>query len=623
LPSNPPSWPPAIPFTLLPTCTPTPLDVSCPIAQPSGASNAHGFETACHYANDSDSANAVPAYGVQSGNRGGHAHNGEPAVSNSGMPGPPSGEDKTIGEDMGCEDMNAFRHGTKKIDRQISRLKTARDDSDSRISPAVEGAGAWHATAVTTPDVAMSTLAIERLDEVYFVKAIADRGRLEMGSQLPALRAPGLWEEKMYDESYVFQNMQSNAVHDDASMLATGGENMASFSGRQTVTHATEQLRQGLDGAPLPAPVTSQKGTIQKDITEMAAYAKAEPRSVETAYIAASQTFELGLAATSTSLALSSHTPSPVASPEAFSDAIPEKTLNTASHAHPLASSLATISVNSMPSSAEAVASPQSSASYLAIATPADEADADRLLPAVSATSSDVNVVVETNSCLLPSSPGIASGPAPGAPSMNVGPGLSAALSTAMRNDPNNIFGVLTSRMAALELNQSLINNWLTLWQAQIGEKLKKLNATHEETKRGMRALASEMNRTSLMLRTVTRKVNDEGRGDLLTQMNSLHVSTNASVLVLNWEIKTLADTLEHVKVETSDLRKEIIHISMRNRIELIACMSLSLALSSLLAIHCTQAQYQRRRNTDSSCACNDHLSPQLPSDHAPVRHTA
>jgi hypothetical protein len=33
-----------------------------------------------------------------------------------------------------------------------------------------------------------------------------------------------------------------------------------------------------------------------------------------------------------------------------------------------------------------------------------------------------------------------------------------------LRNDPNNIFNVLTKRMQALELNQSLINNWLTLY---------------------------------------------------------------------------------------------------------------------------------------------------------------
>ena len=49
------------------------------------------------------------------------------------------------------------------------------------------------------------------------------------------------------------------------------------------------------------------------------------------------------------------------------------------------------------------------------------------------------------------------------------------------RNDPNNIFNALTNKMRDLELNQSLINNWLTLWQNQTTKKMKTANATQEE----------------------------------------------------------------------------------------------------------------------------------------------
>ena len=68
------------------------------------------------------------------------------------------------------------------------------------------------------------------------------------------------------------------------------------------------------------------------------------------------------------------------------------------------------------------------------------------------------------------------------APSLR-SPGM-AAPSLATSNDPNNIFAVLTGRMGALELNQSLTNNWLTVWQNQTGERLRKLTASHEESKK-------------------------------------------------------------------------------------------------------------------------------------------
>ena len=57
------------------------------------------------------------------------------------------------------------------------------------------------------------------------------------------------------------------------------------------------------------------------------------------------------------------------------------------------------------------------------------------------------------------------------------------------RSDPNNIFNALTKRLVTLELNQTLVNNWLTMWQTQISNKFKGINATQHEATDRLRAL--------------------------------------------------------------------------------------------------------------------------------------
>ena len=61
------------------------------------------------------------------------------------------------------------------------------------------------------------------------------------------------------------------------------------------------------------------------------------------------------------------------------------------------------------------------------------------------------------------------------------------------RSDPNNIFNALTKRLVTLELNQTLINNWLSLWQAQISSKFKAINATLDESSRRLRVAQTEL----------------------------------------------------------------------------------------------------------------------------------
>ena len=79
-----------------------------------------------------------------------------------------------------------------------------------------------------------------------------------------------------------------------------------------------------------------------------------------------------------------------------------------------------------------------------------------------------------------------------------------------MRNDPNNIFAALTSRMGTLELNQSLINNWLTLWQTNIKEKFKLINETQADVKSRVKAAQAELNKNEHEVG----RANEQGDGE-------------------------------------------------------------------------------------------------------------
>ena len=80
------------------------------------------------------------------------------------------------------------------------------------------------------------------------------------------------------------------------------------------------------------------------------------------------------------------------------------------------------------------------------------------------------------------------------APNVPLPPSQAAALRAA--NDPNNIFSALTKRMGTLEINQTLINTWISLWEGQISAKLKNLSATQNATHTKLRAVQANLSST-------------------------------------------------------------------------------------------------------------------------------
>ena len=80
------------------------------------------------------------------------------------------------------------------------------------------------------------------------------------------------------------------------------------------------------------------------------------------------------------------------------------------------------------------------------------------------------------------------------APNVPLPPSQAAALRAA--NDPNNIFSALTKRMGTLEINQTLINTWISLWEGQISAKLKNLSATQNATHTKLRGVQANLSST-------------------------------------------------------------------------------------------------------------------------------
>ncbi|KAL3926378.1 MAG: hypothetical protein SGPRY_003324, partial [Prymnesium sp.] len=103
-------------------------------------------------------------------------------------------------------------------------------------------------------------------------------------------------------------------------------------------------------------------------------------------------------------------------------------------------------------------------------------------------------------------------------PSESVSP-PSDPLQAMARLDPNNIFNALTKRLVTLELNQTLINNWLTIWQSQITSRFKTLNLTQEETTKRMRGVQVNVSQVQSLLQ--------ETREDVSMLFNSIGGGTN------------------------------------------------------------------------------------------------
>ena len=144
--------------------------------------------------------------------------------------------------------------------------------------------------------------------------------------------------------------------------------------------------------------------------------------------------------------------------------------------------------------------------------------------------------------------------------------------------DPNNIFNALTQKMRNLELNQSLINNWLTLWQNQTTKKMKVANATQEEALGRLRAVQANVSEV-------------QGRLGLVEEMVwTIH---GAEFAVAHYG--EAVERLEHVegamraqqaaqRAQEERWRRELAAVRTRHRLELLACAALCLGAAWLLA---------------------------------------
>ena len=163
-----------------------------------------------------------------------------------------------------------------------------------------------------------------------------------------------------------------------------------------------------------------------------------------------------------------------------------------------------------------------------------------------------------------------------------------------MRNDPNNIFAALTSRMGALELNQSLLNNWLTLWQNKINTRFKQLNATHDELKLKVRSVQANVSGAVATLGDLKLRLDEDGPGELGEKRREAQAHMLRGLEELGEGVRTLREQLNATQQREQRLRVEVDRMRINHRIELMACMCLSLALSSLLAVHCVQRRQRR-----------------------------
>jgi len=174
--------------------------------------------------------------------------------------------------------------------------------------------------------------------------------------------------------------------------------------------------------------------------------------------------------------------------------------------------------------------------------------------------------------------------------------------------------------MKQLELNQSLISQWLGLNRNQTDQKLKKLNATHEETRQGFRSLQADMNRTSSSLADlITRLGLDIDRGDLQMQMHTYEASTRTQLTAFATDVAELRRGLEASEHRESLLRQQIDDMRVGHRVELIACVCLSLVLSTLLAMqsvtrHQRHAAAAERADPTPPQHSSPPLAPPLPA---------
>ena len=201
-----------------------------------------------------------------------------------------------------------------------------------------------------------------------------------------------------------------------------------------------------------------------------------------------------------------------------------------------------------------------------------------------------------------------------------------SGLADRLRNDPNNIFAALTSRMGALELNQSLINNWLTLWQSQITTKLKQFNATHDDVKGRIRTMQGELGSATSALAELKARVDDEGHGDLATRVRAVEESNERLSASVEAGLGDLRAMLNESARTEATLVAQLEEMQKHHRVEmmgwLVAWMFLSLVLSSLLAVHIVRQQHASLAEasdalTEGSMLLSERSGPRRPSGQA------
>ena len=198
-----------------------------------------------------------------------------------------------------------------------------------------------------------------------------------------------------------------------------------------------------------------------------------------------------------------------------------------------------------------------------------------------------------------PASAGAGAATATAAASTNAVPKVNAAavtqrvasdpLQAIARSDPNNIFNALTRRLVELELNQTLINNWLTMWQGQIAARFKALNATNEEAAKRMRGVQANVSATQVGIQ--------EARADVALVVNRT-IEADEAVGVAR-AVRTLEARIEQMSADAysreAASRREISRLQASHRIELLGCMLFSLALSWVAATRCLTRHAPRR----------------------------
>jgi hypothetical protein len=182
------------------------------------------------------------------------------------------------------------------------------------------------------------------------------------------------------------------------------------------------------------------------------------------------------------------------------------------------------------------------------------------------------------------------------------GPIPSSSPDPFFRNDPNHIFNVLQSKMRQLELNQSLIHDWLVVWQAQIGSKLKGLNASAEAASTGARAAQASvaaLGAEQQLLGSTVRELRTaiSAMAPLFEQQLA---GPAAPLVALEKRITRLSEA--HLRAEHR-LRGEMEAMALHHRIELACAIILSLGVS-LIVFAC----------------CFSHQPPGLSGGHRPIR---